>query len=90
MGKDSYFTSFTPSSSEADDLTQYLDHLLAHAAPKKPQVQAEAGAGGGLSRFKAIATKTKEMASLMSKAQELNVHSEWIGERWRTRVGPPT
>uniref|UniRef100_A0A4W6FPX5 Phosphorylase b kinase regulatory subunit n=1 Tax=Lates calcarifer TaxID=8187 RepID=A0A4W6FPX5_LATCA len=58
---------------QADDLAQYLDHLLAHAAPKKPKKQV-----GGLSRFKAAATKTKEMVSLMNKAQDLNVHSEWI------------
>ncbi|XP_018559297.1 phosphorylase b kinase regulatory subunit alpha, skeletal muscle isoform isoform X3 [Lates calcarifer] len=55
---------------EADDLAQYLDHLLAHAAPKKPKKQV-----GGLSRFKAAATKTKEMVSLMNKAQDLNVHN---------------
>uniref|UniRef100_A0A4W6FNH3 Phosphorylase b kinase regulatory subunit n=1 Tax=Lates calcarifer TaxID=8187 RepID=A0A4W6FNH3_LATCA len=54
----------------ADDLAQYLDHLLAHAAPKKPKKQV-----GGLSRFKAAATKTKEMVSLMNKAQDLNVHN---------------
>ncbi|XP_068443659.1 phosphorylase b kinase regulatory subunit alpha, skeletal muscle isoform isoform X2 [Clinocottus analis] len=56
---------------EADDLAQYLDHLLAHAAPKKPK---QAAAAGGLGRFKALATKTKDMVSLMSKAQELDVH----------------
>ncbi|XP_028261482.1 phosphorylase b kinase regulatory subunit alpha, skeletal muscle isoform isoform X1 [Parambassis ranga] len=55
---------------EADDLAQYLDHLLAHAAPKKPKLKA-----GGLGRFKAVATKTKEMVSLMNKAQDLNVHN---------------
>ncbi|XP_047445614.1 phosphorylase b kinase regulatory subunit alpha, skeletal muscle isoform isoform X2 [Mugil cephalus] len=55
---------------EADDLAQYLDHLLAHAAPKKPKPQK-----GGLGRFKAVATKTKEMVSLMNKAQDLNVHN---------------
>ncbi|XP_075948474.1 phosphorylase b kinase regulatory subunit alpha, skeletal muscle isoform isoform X2 [Anarhichas minor] len=55
---------------EADDLAQYLDHLLAHAAPKKPKQQA-----GGLGRFKALATKTKEMVSLMNKAQRLDVHN---------------
>uniref|UniRef100_A0A8C2XLA6 Phosphorylase b kinase regulatory subunit n=1 Tax=Cyclopterus lumpus TaxID=8103 RepID=A0A8C2XLA6_CYCLU len=43
---------------EADDLAQYLDHLLAHAAPKKPKQPA-----GGLGRFKAAATKTKDMAA---------------------------
>ncbi|XP_054457271.1 phosphorylase b kinase regulatory subunit alpha, skeletal muscle isoform isoform X2 [Anoplopoma fimbria] len=55
---------------EADDLAQYLDHLLAHAAPKKPKQQV-----GGLGRFKALATKTKEMVSLMNKAQDLDVHN---------------
>ncbi|XP_055085161.1 phosphorylase b kinase regulatory subunit alpha, skeletal muscle isoform isoform X2 [Periophthalmus magnuspinnatus] len=58
---------------EADDLAQYLDHLLAHATPKKTQTQNLAV--GGLSRFKAVATKTKEMVSLMNKAQDLNVHN---------------
>ncbi|XP_061816877.1 phosphorylase b kinase regulatory subunit alpha, skeletal muscle isoform isoform X3 [Nerophis lumbriciformis] len=53
---------------EADDLAQYLDHLLAHSAPKKPKLKA-----GGLGKFKAVATKTKEMVTLMNKAQELNV-----------------
>uniref|UniRef100_A0A3Q2QXE3 Phosphorylase b kinase regulatory subunit n=1 Tax=Fundulus heteroclitus TaxID=8078 RepID=A0A3Q2QXE3_FUNHE len=55
---------------EADDLAQYLDHLLAHSAPKKSKRSA-----GGLGRFKAVATKTKEMVSLMSKAQDLNIHN---------------
>jgi len=56
---------------EADDLAQYLDHLLAQSAPKKPKRQL-----GALGRFKAAATKTKDMVSLMNKAQELNVQSE--------------
>ncbi|KAM7377019.1 hypothetical protein PAMA_013691 [Pampus argenteus] len=55
---------------EADDLAQYLDHLLAHAAPKKPKQQL-----GALGRFKAAATKTKEMVSLMKTAQDLNVQN---------------
>ncbi|KAM9335806.1 phosphorylase b kinase regulatory subunit alpha, skeletal muscle isoform 2-T2 [Symphorus nematophorus] len=55
---------------EADDLAQYLDHLLAHSAPKKPKRQA-----GGLGRFKAAATKAKEMVSLMNKAQDLNIQN---------------
>ncbi|XP_032439283.1 phosphorylase b kinase regulatory subunit alpha, skeletal muscle isoform isoform X8 [Xiphophorus hellerii] len=55
---------------EADDLAQYLDHLLAHSSPKKSKRQP-----GGLGRFKAAATKTKEMVSLMNKAQDLNVHN---------------
>lgn len=60
------------SSPEADDLAQYLDHLLAHAAkkPKRPT--------GGLGRFKAVAAKTKEMVALKNKAQELNIQSEYI------------
>nr|XP_061810646.1 phosphorylase b kinase regulatory subunit alpha, skeletal muscle isoform-like [Nerophis lumbriciformis] len=53
---------------EADDLAQYLDHLLAHSAPKKPKAQV-----GGLGKFKAAAAKTKEMVSLKNKAQNLNV-----------------
>lgn len=56
---------------EDDDLAQYLDHLLAHSAPKKPKRPM-----GGLSRFKAAATKTKEMVTLMNKAQDLNIQSE--------------
>uniref|UniRef100_A0A3Q2FU50 Phosphorylase b kinase regulatory subunit n=1 Tax=Cyprinodon variegatus TaxID=28743 RepID=A0A3Q2FU50_CYPVA len=55
---------------EADDLAQYLDHLLAHSVPKKSKHQA-----GGLGRFKAVATKTKEMVSLMNKAQDLNIQN---------------
>lgn len=55
---------------EDDDLAQYLDHLLAHSAPKKPNRPV-----GGLSRFKAAATKTKEMVTLMNKAQDLNVQN---------------
>ncbi|XP_037531442.1 phosphorylase b kinase regulatory subunit alpha, skeletal muscle isoform [Nematolebias whitei] len=55
---------------EADDLAQYLDHLLAHSAPKKTKPQV-----GGLGRFKAVATKTKEIVSLMNKAQDLNIHN---------------
>ncbi|XP_059210651.1 phosphorylase b kinase regulatory subunit alpha, skeletal muscle isoform isoform X3 [Centropristis striata] len=55
---------------EADDLAQYLDHLLAHSAPKKAKKPV-----GGLGRFKAAATKTKEMMSLMSKAQDLDIHN---------------
>ncbi|KAM4536686.1 phosphorylase b kinase regulatory subunit alpha, skeletal muscle isoform 2-T2 [Odontesthes bonariensis] len=55
---------------EADDLAQYLDHLLAQSAPKKPKRQL-----GALGRFKAVATKTKDMVSLRNKAQELNVQN---------------
>uniref|UniRef100_A0A8C9X9C5 Phosphorylase b kinase regulatory subunit n=1 Tax=Sander lucioperca TaxID=283035 RepID=A0A8C9X9C5_SANLU len=54
----------------ADDLAQYLDHLLAHAAPKKPKRQV-----GALGKFKALATKTKDMVSLMNKAQDLDIQN---------------
>ncbi|KAI4792496.1 hypothetical protein KUCAC02_033345, partial [Chaenocephalus aceratus] len=56
---------------EADDLAQYLDHLLAHSAPKKPTKTGT----GALGKFKALATKTKDMVSLMNKAQSLNVEN---------------
>lgn len=71
------------SSPEADDLAQYLDHLLAQAAPHKPKRQI----GGGLGRFKAVATKTKDMVSLKNKAQELDVHSEYIHRLGSFRTG---
>uniref|UniRef100_A0A3P9IGB4 Phosphorylase b kinase regulatory subunit n=1 Tax=Oryzias latipes TaxID=8090 RepID=A0A3P9IGB4_ORYLA len=54
----------------ADDLAQYLDHLLAHSASKKQKSSAE-----GVGRFKAVATRTREMVSLMNKAQDLNIHN---------------
>lgn len=60
------------SSPEADDLAQYLDHLLAQAAPQKPKQQT------GLGRFKAVVAKTKNLVSLKNKAQELDVHSEYL------------
>ncbi|CAN9509436.1 unnamed protein product [Ophioblennius macclurei] len=56
---------------EADDLATYLDHLLAHSAPKKKPKAAV----GGLGRFKAVAAKTRDMVSLKNKAQDLNVHN---------------
>lgn len=67
------------SSPEADDLAQYLDHLLAQAAPQKPKRQA----AGSLGRFKAVAAKTKDLVSLKNKAQELDVHSEYMHFRIR-------
>ncbi|CAF94482.1 unnamed protein product [Tetraodon nigroviridis] len=75
---------------EADDLAQYLDHLLAHATPKKPQRPAE----GGLGRFKAVASKTKEMVALKNRAQGLDVHGESVppgrvGGLRRRRSHPP-
>uniref|UniRef100_A0A8C5D0B9 Phosphorylase b kinase regulatory subunit n=1 Tax=Gadus morhua TaxID=8049 RepID=A0A8C5D0B9_GADMO len=57
----------------SDELSQYLDQLLAHAAPQKRSPSAK-----GLGRFKAAATKTKDMVSLMSKAQGLNIHSTHV------------
>uniref|UniRef100_A0A671VI85 Phosphorylase b kinase regulatory subunit n=1 Tax=Sparus aurata TaxID=8175 RepID=A0A671VI85_SPAAU len=56
---------------QADDLAQYLDHLLAHSAPKKAKLPVK----GGLGRFKALATKTKEMVSLKNKAQDLGIQN---------------
>uniref|UniRef100_A0A673WRM4 Phosphorylase b kinase regulatory subunit n=1 Tax=Salmo trutta TaxID=8032 RepID=A0A673WRM4_SALTR len=41
-----------------------------------PVAKAVRGDSGGLDRFKAAATKTKEMVSLMHKAKELHLHSE--------------
>uniref|UniRef100_A0A671KV05 Phosphorylase b kinase regulatory subunit n=1 Tax=Sinocyclocheilus anshuiensis TaxID=1608454 RepID=A0A671KV05_9TELE len=55
-----------------DDLSQYLDQLLTAAVPQRGlRVEAQAK---GLSRFKAAATKTLEMVSLMNKAKELQIH----------------
>uniref|UniRef100_A0A8C1DDT8 Phosphorylase b kinase regulatory subunit n=1 Tax=Cyprinus carpio carpio TaxID=630221 RepID=A0A8C1DDT8_CYPCA len=59
---------------DTDDLAQYLDQLLTAAVPQRGlRVEAQAK---GLSRFKAAATKTLEMVSLMNKAKELQIHSE--------------
>ncbi|XP_042256718.1 phosphorylase b kinase regulatory subunit alpha, skeletal muscle isoform isoform X4 [Thunnus maccoyii] len=55
---------------EADDLAQYLDHLLAQSAPKKPKRKL-----GALGKFKALANKTKEMVSLMKTAQDLDIQN---------------
>uniref|UniRef100_A0A672T348 Phosphorylase b kinase regulatory subunit n=1 Tax=Sinocyclocheilus grahami TaxID=75366 RepID=A0A672T348_SINGR len=56
-----------------DDLAQYLDQLLTAAVPQRGlRVEAQAK---GLSRFKAAATKTREMVSLMNKAKELQIHN---------------
>ncbi|KAG9341654.1 hypothetical protein JZ751_018717 [Albula glossodonta] len=56
---------------EADDLTQYLDRLLAMTTPKPSAKPSQPK--GGLSRFKAAATKTREMVSLMAKAKDLKI-----------------
>ncbi|XP_056605430.1 phosphorylase b kinase regulatory subunit alpha, skeletal muscle isoform isoform X3 [Triplophysa dalaica] len=58
---------------ETDDLAQYLDQLLTASAPQQGlPVEAEVK---GLTRFKAAATKTREMVSLMNKAKELQIHN---------------
>uniref|UniRef100_A0A3B4E8F8 Phosphorylase b kinase regulatory subunit n=1 Tax=Pygocentrus nattereri TaxID=42514 RepID=A0A3B4E8F8_PYGNA len=57
---------------DSDDLAQYLDQLLATAVPQKG-MRAE-GRATGLGRFKAAASKTKEMVSLVNKAKELHIH----------------
>nr|XP_046174739.1 phosphorylase b kinase regulatory subunit alpha, skeletal muscle isoform isoform X1 [Oncorhynchus gorbuscha] len=58
---------------DADDLAQYLDQLLTTANPSRGSKVR--GDSGGLDRFKAAATKTKEMVSLMHKAKELQLHN---------------
>ncbi|XP_017565369.1 phosphorylase b kinase regulatory subunit alpha, skeletal muscle isoform isoform X3 [Pygocentrus nattereri] len=58
---------------DSDDLAQYLDQLLATAVPQKG-MRAE-GRATGLGRFKAAASKTKEMVSLVNKAKELHIHN---------------
>uniref|UniRef100_A0A671KU62 Phosphorylase b kinase regulatory subunit n=1 Tax=Sinocyclocheilus anshuiensis TaxID=1608454 RepID=A0A671KU62_9TELE len=61
---------------DTDDLSQYLDQLLTAAVPQRGlRVEAQAK---GLSRFKAAATKTLEMVSLMNKAKELQIHKELL------------
>ncbi|CAK6981726.1 phosphorylase b kinase regulatory subunit alpha%2C skeletal muscle isoform isoform X13 [Scomber scombrus] len=56
---------------EIDDLAQYLDHLLAHSAPKKKPKEKL----GPLGRFRAAAIRTKEMVMLRNRALELNIDS---------------
>ncbi|XP_073715397.1 phosphorylase b kinase regulatory subunit alpha, skeletal muscle isoform isoform X3 [Misgurnus anguillicaudatus] len=59
--------------SDTDDLAQYLDQLLTATVPQRgPKVESEAK---GLGRFKAAATKTREMVSLVNKAKELQIHN---------------
>ncbi|XP_071235440.1 phosphorylase b kinase regulatory subunit alpha, skeletal muscle isoform isoform X2 [Salvelinus alpinus] len=58
---------------EADDLAQYLDQLLITANPSR--ASKVRGDSGGLDRFKAAATKAKDMVSLMHKAKELHLHN---------------
>ncbi|XP_076828487.1 phosphorylase b kinase regulatory subunit alpha, skeletal muscle isoform isoform X2 [Brachyhypopomus gauderio] len=58
---------------DSDDLAQYLDQLLATAVPHRG-LRTEGGTSG-LIRFKAAATKTREMVSLVNKAKELHIHN---------------
>lgn len=60
---------------EVDDLAVYLDQLLA-----VPQQCPISTTKGGLSRFRAAARKTREMVSLVHKARELNIHSEFANK----------
>lgn len=62
---------------EVDDLAVYLDQLL--AVPQQSPISATKG---GLSRFRAAAKKTQEMVSLVHKARELNIHSEFFDSRF--------
>lgn len=57
---------------EVDDLAVYLDQLLA-----VPQQISISDTKGGLNRFRAAARKTREMVSLVHKARDLNIHSEF-------------
>ncbi|XP_056156115.1 phosphorylase b kinase regulatory subunit alpha, skeletal muscle isoform [Lampris incognitus] len=54
---------------DADDLSQYLDRLLAHSGPRRERPRA-----GARGKFRAVATKAKDMVSLMNKAQGLDIH----------------
>uniref|UniRef100_A0A4W4DNM6 Phosphorylase b kinase regulatory subunit n=1 Tax=Electrophorus electricus TaxID=8005 RepID=A0A4W4DNM6_ELEEL len=66
-------SSLACSRSDNDDLAQYLDQLLATTVPQQG-VRAVGGASG-LCRFKAAATKTREMVSLVNKAKQLHIHN---------------
>ncbi|KAM3865333.1 phosphorylase b kinase regulatory subunit alpha, skeletal muscle isoform-like [Diretmus argenteus] len=56
---------------EVDDLAQYLDLLL--SLPKQSGLISDTK--GGLNRFRAAATKTRQMVSLVHKARKLNIHN---------------
>lgn len=68
-----YFVSFLLS--DGDDLAQYLDQLLATAVPQRG-MRAEEKASG-LCRFRAAANQTREIVSLVNKAKDLQLHSEY-------------
>uniref|UniRef100_A0A8B9HSB5 Phosphorylase b kinase regulatory subunit n=1 Tax=Astyanax mexicanus TaxID=7994 RepID=A0A8B9HSB5_ASTMX len=60
-------------SDDTDDLAQYLDQLLATSVPR--HTMKTEGEATGLGRFKAAASKTREMVSLVNKAKDLNIHN---------------
>ncbi|CAF87948.1 unnamed protein product, partial [Tetraodon nigroviridis] len=51
-----------------------MDTCMSYGVTMKPQRPAE----GGLGRFKAVASKTKEMVALKNRAQGLDVHGESV------------
>lgn len=61
---------------ESDDLTQYLDQLLAMTVPRHTPSPKAGHAKGGLTRFKSAVRKTREMVSLVAKAKDLKIDSE--------------
>ncbi|XP_045146156.1 phosphorylase b kinase regulatory subunit alpha, skeletal muscle isoform [Echinops telfairi] len=56
-----------------DEVTRYLDHLLAHTAPH-PKLP-PASQKGGLDRFRAAVQTTCDLMSLVTKAKELHVQN---------------
>uniref|UniRef100_A0A803SRG5 Phosphorylase b kinase regulatory subunit n=1 Tax=Anolis carolinensis TaxID=28377 RepID=A0A803SRG5_ANOCA len=60
-----------------DEVAQYLDHLLQQTAPKASKSPA-ATQKGGLHRFRAAVHSTRDIMSLVSKAKELHVESEFL------------
>uniref|UniRef100_A0AAR2J4W8 Phosphorylase b kinase regulatory subunit n=1 Tax=Pygocentrus nattereri TaxID=42514 RepID=A0AAR2J4W8_PYGNA len=72
--EENFFSEGTVHDIHIDDAMTYfyLDQLLATAVPQKG-MRAE-GRATGLGRFKAAASKTKEMVSLVNKAKELHIH----------------
>ncbi|KAF7706342.1 phosphorylase b kinase regulatory subunit alpha, skeletal muscle isoform isoform X1 [Silurus meridionalis] len=60
-------------SDDGDDLTQYLDQLLATAVPRQG-IRAEDKASG-LGRFRAAASQTRKMVTLVNKAKDLQLHN---------------
>uniref|UniRef100_A0A8C2F5M2 Phosphorylase b kinase regulatory subunit n=1 Tax=Cyprinus carpio TaxID=7962 RepID=A0A8C2F5M2_CYPCA len=70
---------------EVDDLAVYLDQLL-----EVPQQSPISAIKGGLNRFRAAAKKTQEMVSLVHKARELNIHSEFLDTVQRSGAPRPT